>query len=118
MATGTNGAKLSLYFDKTLWKELDLQSCKLSMSPNDFVRHAVRKYLDNEAVEEIEKLQRLNAKMFKYLANKLSHIEMLSTIAKDGFEEKNHSTKYADKLHETKIFNQKIVEEMIDETIL
>jgi len=117
MTTGNNGAKLSLYFDKNLWKELDLQACKLSMSANDFVRFAVKKYIDQEAVEEIEKLQVLNARMFKYLADRLSDLELLSSIAKKEFDGKDALVSYEESLQRVKGFNKKIVEDILEETL-
>ncbi len=117
MAVGTNGAKLSVYLDKDLWKDVDLNSSKLGMSPNDFVRLALRKYMDNEAVIEVEKLQVFNFRMFKYLANKLSHLEMLSAIAKEDLDEKIPSVDFDGKLNELKHFNGKVIDDMFEESL-
>ena len=116
MTTKKSGEKISLYFDKHLWHSIDVQSHKLNMTPSEFIRHAVKMHLQDETTEEVEKLQLLNTRMFKFIANKLSHVEMLSAIAKEKSNEMN-SGSYERSLKEIKEFNQKKAKEIIEESL-
>ena len=110
----TAGTRMSLYFDKHLWNELDLEACRQQIQPTELVRRAVKLYLKQEGPDELEKLQILNARMFKYIASKLSHVEMLSAIAKNNFVEQKT---YQDKLNEIKEYNLQTLDSLIEESL-
>lgn len=115
MAIKKSGEKVSLYFDRHLWSSIDKEAHKLKMTPSEFIRFAVKSYIENETLNEVEKLQILNTRMFKLIANKLAHVEMLSAVAKSNSG--ISSDEYEKKLNEIKNFNKSKATSIIEEIL-
>ena len=117
MAKSSGGVRMSLYFDQEFYRKLEIEACRLNFSPYEFARFAVRSVVEKEEVSEIEKLQALNARMFQYLADRLSDLEILSLLAKRELKEEEFLSDVENKLSEVKIFNQKMTQKIIEESL-
>lgn len=115
MVIKKSGEKISLYFDKNLWSVIDKEAHKLKMTPSEYIRFAVKNYIGNETLNEVEKLQILNTRMFKFIANKLAHVEILSAVEKSNGSISSYE--YEKKLNEIKNFNNSKTNSIIEESL-
>ncbi len=109
------GVQVTSYFEAELADKLVKKAEQMEMSMQDLIRLAVRNFISNETLEEVEKLQILNLRSLKFIANKLAHIELISTAMKN--DSKKSIPNYDEALNEVKKYNQKIVEEIIEESL-
>lgn len=109
------GVQVTSYFEAELADKLVRKAEEMEMSIQDLIRLAVKSYTSNETLEEVEKLQILNLRAFKFIANKLSHIEIMSSAMKN--ESKKSIPNYEEALNEVKKHNSKIIDEIIEESL-
>lgn len=109
------GQQISTYFEAGFANKINRAAENLGVSAQDYVRLAVKSFIENEAVDEIEKLQIFNIKAFKFIANKLSHLELLTAIQKTS--NKKESEKYEKVLQEIKNFNQEQINNYVRESL-
>jgi ATP-dependent RNA circularization protein (DNA/RNA ligase family) len=109
------GQQISTYFEAGFANNINRAAENLGISAQDYIRLAVKNFMEDEAVTEVEKLQIFNIKAFKFIANKLSHLELLTAIQKSN--NKKEANKYDSILGEIKNFNQEQINEYIKETL-
>lgn len=109
------GLQVSTYFESELADNLVRFSERREIKTQDLIRLAVRNYIENEAVTEVEKLQIFNLRAFKFLANKLAHIEVVSAAIKN--DRKNSIENFDEALAEVKRFNQETINNFAKESL-
>lgn len=109
------GVQVTAYFEAETADKLVRYTENTGMSLQDLIRIAVKSYVANETVTEVEKLQIFNLRAFKFLANKMAHIELLSAVLK--VESKKSVANYDEILASIKNFNQQTINEIIEETL-
>lgn len=109
------GLQVSTYFESELADNLVKMSEKMEIKIQDLIRLAIRNYMENEAVIEIEKLQVFNLQAFKFLANKLAHIELVSAAIRN--DSKKNIANFDEALAEVKKFNQEAINSFAEETL-
>lgn len=109
------GQQISTYFEAGFANSINRASENLGMTAQDYIRLAVKNYMENETVSEVEKLQIFNIKAFKFIASKLAHLELLTAIEKSN--SKKEVNKYDSLLSEIKNFNQEQINDYVKETL-
>lgn len=109
------GVQVTAYFEAETADKLVRYAENTGMSLQDLIRIAVKNYVANETITEVEKLQIFNLRAFKFIANKLAHIELVSAAIRN--DSKKNIENFDEALAEVKKFNQETINVFAKESL-